>query len=501
MAKIWTIAWKELYTTLRDRNLLLIMFATPLALSTSIGLAFGGLGSATPTLAEIPVAVVNLDQGLNVGAFLSDTIPVSATASITTTTVPTGFDFNVGNILATILLSQPISTSGVISTAGSGFDVSTLNCDLGAADDDNATTLQSSLDDLLAATSLTDPTVARLGVERGDYAVAVIIPADFTQRFLPTFTTDTTPISGTVASAVEVYGNSGRALSAGVVRSIVEGIVNQFLRLTITLEASLDTLLDTFDLTRVNTTTLNTTLNNAFTTVNTDTFAVLGCLFQPGINPIQIEQQPLDKLQAGNRFARVLVMIGAAQAVFFALFTGVFGILSIYEERKQWTLQRMLVSPTGGSTIMLGKLLGNLVVVVVQLLVLLLALTVVASLILGTPTFIWGMNVVALVALLLTLALCVSVIGVLIVGLARTPEQVQVIGPMVNMAMGVLGGAFGFSLPAALGQLSLIYWGVDAFSKLAANEAGIGLNLLVLAGQGLLFFLVGTWFFRRRLNL
>jgi tetrahydromethanopterin S-methyltransferase subunit C len=67
--------------------------------------------------------------------------------------------------------------------------------------------------------------------------------------------------------------------------------------------------------------------------------------------------------------------------------------------------------------------------------------------------------------------------------------------------MGVLGGPFGFSLPAALGQLSLIYWGVDAFSKLAANETGIGLNLLVLVGQGLLFFVAGTWFFRRRLNL
>lgn len=501
MHKIWAIAWKELYTTLRDRNLLLIMFATPLALSTIIGLAFGGIGADTPTLAEIPVAVVNLDQGLDVGALISDTTPLSGTQAITTTSVPTGFAFNVGNIVASILLSQPISASGVISTAGTGFDVSTLTCDLVAADDDGTNDFQGSLADLLAATALTDPVAARTGVEQGDYAVAVIIPADFTERFLPTFTTDTMPISGTVASAIEVYGNSGRALSAGVVRSIVEGIVNQFLRLTITLEASVDTLLETFDLTRVNTTTLNSTLNNAFTTVNTDTFAVLGCLFQPGINPIRLEQQPLDKLQAGNRFARVLVAVGSAQAVFFALFTGVFGILSIYEERKQWTLQRMLVSPTGGSTILLGKLLGNLIVVTVQLLVLLLAMTLVASLILGTPTFIWGANLPALLALLLVLALCVSGVGTLIVGLARTPEQVQVIGPMVNMAMGVLGGAFGFSLPAALGQLSLIYWGVDAFSKLAANETGIGLNLLVLVGQGLLFFVAGTWFFRRRLNL
>ncbi|MEZ4727150.1 MAG: ABC transporter permease [Caldilineaceae bacterium] len=348
----------------------------------------------------------------------------------------------------------------------------------------------------MAATRLTDPALARLGVEQGDYAVAVIIPADFTQRFLPTFTAGELDPTVTVESAVEVYGNSGRALSAGIVRSIVEGIVNQFLRLTVTLEASFETLFDTIDLTRINTTTLNTTL----TTVNTDTFAVLGCLFQPGINPIRLEQQPLDSLQSGNRFARLLVVVGAAQAVFFALFTGVFGILSIYEERKQWTLQRMLVSPTTGSTILLGKLVGNLVVVLVQLLVLLLALTLIASIVLGAPTFIWGTNPLALLGLLITLALCVSGIGVLIVGLARTPEQVQVVGPMVNMALGVLGGAFGFGVSAVLAQFSLIHWGVDAFQKLAANE-GIGFNLLVLAGQGLLFFLVGSWFFRRRLNL
>ena len=45
MNKLWTIAWKELYTRFTDRNLILIMIATPLALSTIMGLAFGGLGS------------------------------------------------------------------------------------------------------------------------------------------------------------------------------------------------------------------------------------------------------------------------------------------------------------------------------------------------------------------------------------------------------------------------------------------------------------------------
>ena len=500
VSKIWAIAWKELYRTLTDRNLLLIMFATPLALSTIIGLAFGGLGSDTPTIAAIPVAVVNLDQGLDIGSLIRDTPPISSTQAMTRAVLSNSFSFNVGSVIENILLSQPITAGGVISSATTNVDLSALKCHLLPADDNGTTDFQGSLDNLLTTTKLADPAAARLGVEQGTYTVAVIIPADYTQRFLPTFTARDNRQREATASAIEVYGNSGRALSAGVVRSIVERVVNQFLRLTLTLEASIDTLLDTVDLTRINTTTLPTTLAT-LTTVNTDTFAVLGCLFQPGINPIRLEQQPLNQLQAGNRFAIILVAIGSAQAVFFALFTGVFGILSIYEERKQGTLQRMLVSPTAGSTILVGKLVGNLVVVLVQLLILLLALTTVASLILGAPTFIWGSNLPALIGVLLALALCVSGIGVLLVGLARTPEQVQVFAPMVNMALAVLGGTFGFSVPAALGRLSLIYWGVDAFQKLAANESGVGLNLLVLMAQGLIFFLVGSWLFRRRLNL
>ncbi|MCB0065072.1 MAG: ABC transporter permease, partial [Caldilineaceae bacterium] len=233
----------------------------------------------------------------------------------------------------------------------------------------------------------------------------------------------------------------------------------------------------------------------------TDTFAILGCLFTPGINPVSLQQQPLNQLQESSSFARILVVVGSAQAVFFALFTGVFGVLSIYEERKQWTLQRMLVSPTNSNTILFGKLLGNLVVVIAQLLVLMVALTTVASIALRTPTLIWGNQIGLLLVTVVVLSLAVSGIGVLIVGLARTPEQVQIVGPIVNMMLGVLGGAFGFGLPDPLPKLSLINWGTDAFATLAAGQSTIGMNLLVLAGQGALFFLIGAWFFRRRMRI
>ncbi len=531
MRKVWAIAWKELYTTLRDRNLILIMFATPLLLSTILGLAFGGLGSTSPSIGPITVAVVNLDEGVTLSSLFSGTVdsttPISNAAitnSAVLTGLPTDFALNTGAIVASILLSEPITATGIISGTGLASDNGVACPLVTASSADNAdNTTQGALAELLHATRLTDATAARQGVEQGAYAAAVLIPPGFTQTLLPSFgLVDNRDLPN--RPQVEVYGNRGDTLSASIVNSIVNGIVSQFERLPVTLEAAIETLLNTVDLNQIDLAALAVTLDELRTAATTgdfpvlstnltgtgtsagvntitDTFAILGCLFTPGINPVSLVQQPLDQLQESSTFGRVLVLFGSAQAVFFALFTGIFGILSIYEERKQWTLQRMLASPTSGNTILLGKLLGNLIVVIVQLLVLMLALTGVATIALGTPTMIWGNHLGILLVLVVLVSLAVSGIGVLIVGVARTPEQVQIFGPLVNMMLAVLGGAFGFTLPEPVPNLSLIYWATSAFEKLAGGQLDIGSNLLVLATQGLLFFVVGAWLFRRRLNL
>jgi hypothetical protein len=97
--------------------------------------------------------------------------------------------------------------------------------------------------------------------------------------------------------------------------------------------------------------------------------------------------------------------------------------------------------------------------------------------------------------------LAVSALGVFIAGLARTTEQATGIGSVVNLAMGVLGGAFGFVPGPPASYFSMIYWGTDAFNKLAIGQTDIGLNLLILAGQGLVLYLIGLVFFNRRLDI
>lgn len=306
--------------------------------------------------------------------------------------------------------------------------------------------------------------------------------------------------------AVEVYANNGRPISARILHSLVAGIVNQFVRVSVAIGATLETSVNTLassilrgdiDLSTVDLPASVAALQELDATV----LEPLGCLITPGANNITVAQPPLEHIQEAPRFARTIVPIGASQAVFFALFTGVFGIHSIYEERKYWTLQRLIVSPTPRIFLLAGKLLGNLVTVFLQILILLAALTLIASVVIGQPTLIWGTNFAAIIIVTLALALCVSGLGVFVVGLAKTPEQVNLFGPMINISLAVLGGAFGFALPEQAARFSLIYWGVDAFMQLANAQTDVAVNLLVLFGQGILLFLVGAWLFKRRLDL
>ena len=85
-------------------------------------------------------------------------------------------------------------------------------------------------------------------------------------------------------------------------------------------------------------------------------------------------------------------MFGSAQAIFFMLFTAMGGATSLLEERRDGTLQRLIVSPTPRIVILLGKLIGTFVTCVVQVTILIIALTIVGSILAGQVEFIWGSN-------------------------------------------------------------------------------------------------------------
>jgi ABC-2 type transport system permease protein len=437
LSKILTMAWKEVYTVYTDRNLMLIMIATPLALVTIIGLAFGGFmgndGNDVP-IRDIPLAIVNLDEGS------------SGTAG----------DQNMGQVFVDLLVP------------GASLDQA------------------QALLDLTEAVTLDDPEAARAQVDAGELAAAVIIPADFTNNIL--FSPTNTTLS---PSTIEVYANAGQPISANIVRSIVTSIGNQIATGNVTIAVTIGNLIERAQ---------NSDLSfSAQLLMNFD--PQFDAAFDPASNPIQVEMQTVSGEPA--RF-NPLVYFGAANAILFTLFTARGSANSLLEERKDGTLNRLIVMPTPRLVILLGKLIGTFLTCVVQLLLLFFFLTVIGSMIAGEPQFIWGRDPLAIFGVILAVALAAAGFGSLLTGLVRTAEQGDFIGSTIVLVMGVLSGTFftvgNIPVLDTLRLFTLNHWGIEAFNKLSLNQTDIGLNLLALVVFGVVSFTFGLFAFNKRLE-
>jgi ABC-2 type transport system permease protein len=445
MSKLFALAWKDVYTTFTDRNLLLIMIVTPLAVSTIIGSAFSGFvgGGNDVPIEDIPLAIVNLDQPVDLG---------------------TGASGQYGQTFVDLLVPA----------------------DPNVPDPDDNTLLR-----LTDAVLLDSPTAARAGVDDGTYNIALIIPADFTQSLV--YTEQNRDIR---VSPVEIYASESAPTSAAIVRSIVESITYRFLTGSTTIAATIEEL-------------IAQSQRDPVFGMQFGALAASGrfqpdfaAAFDAGSDLVIITQQ---SVTGEAETINPLVFFGAAQALFFMTFTASGGALSVLEERRDGTLQRLVTTPTPRVTILLGKLVGTFVNCVLQVTLLFIFLTIVGSILMGRAEFIWGDNPLLVFVVILAASLAACGLGAFIASLAGTPEQGNIITSIISIFFGLLGGAF-FNVQAipALAPLSRLtpnYWAGDAFTRLALNQADIGTNLLVLLAIGAGLFGVGFVIFSRRLEV
>lgn len=466
MRKIWTIAWKDVRATFTDRNLVLIMLAAPLAISTIIGLTFGGVAQGSAPLTDIPVAVVNLDEGeggTNYGEIVAGLLAPLPEGEGEPTLGEDGAPIPGGLSEEQMAAAGIDSSAFVCPTAGEG----------GAAQG-------GSLDELVAGVRLDSPEAARAGVEDGTYSVAVIIPASFSADV--GFSAGDTTLTPT---RIEVYANPERPISGSIIRSIVQQIGVQIATGNVTLASLINPLIETNPISIPG-------------VVGSGAFAEgVSCAFAGVGSPIMVEQQTV----AGEEFVfNPLVLFGSAQALFFAIFTANGSASSTIEERKDGTLQRMAVTPTPMLVILSGKMLATFVNVLVQVLFLMVALTLVNILIQGQFQLIWGNNLFLVLVIALAASLAATGLGTITAAAARNIEQASTFGSIVAIFSALLGGAFGFQLGGVLQMLSVIYWGSDAFTKLSNNSTDVLLNAVVLSVFGAVTFAIGFVIFTRRLR-
>jgi len=474
MKKLWAIAYKDIRSRFTDRTLLIIMIAAPLAISTIIGLAFGGLGRTASPIENIPVAVINGDRadakGMSYGAILA--------TLLTEGQLPAG--------TSTSLASCPQSSSPSSSEPGQS-SMALGELIKGTAFNQNVAQGLIDTSQIAAPTASPDSAVfleqaARAAVDKGIYTAVVIIPANFSTALSGL----ANPQQAGATASITLYGNSGKGLSAGIVRSVVDSIVSQLTSGNVAIGATMSV--------------IAAQQPSLLSNVSKLDYSLFACAFSTGNNLVELNNVPVQAATTSTA-GSLLVTFGSAQAIFFAVWTGQFGILSMYEERKDGTLQRILVTPTPRWNILGGKLIGVLVSVLFQLLILIIALTVVASLIERQPVFIWGSDIPKLVLLLFAVSITTSGLGMFLAGVLKGIEQANIIGSVLNIALGVLGGGFGFQLPRSVAQFSFVYWGRDGFDILAAGRGDISLNLLVLFIEGVLLFLIGLFLFNRRFEI
>lgn len=181
----------------------------------------------------------------------------------------------------------------------------------------------------------------------------------------------------------------------------------------------------------------------------------------------------------------------AGMAVFFLFFTVQFGFASLFDERREGTLARLLAAPARRGAIVAAKATTSIVLGAVSMTVLVVATT----LLLGAE---WG-NPLGVGLLIVAGVLAATAVTTLVVTIARTAEQAGTWLSIVALVLGMLGGSF-FPVAQTGGALALLSrgtphaWFLEGLAELsggagpAAVLPAVGAILVFAAAAGALAY-------------
>ena len=182
------------------------------------------------------------------------------------------------------------------------------------------------------------------------------------------------------------------------------------------------------------------------------------------------------------------------QLVTWVLTTLLGGSEAFVYERNKGTLRRLLITPNRKAIIFSGKILGRLLMGIVQM-ILLIGF---GALVLNVN---WGKDYLALAIMLFCFGLAGTALGIMLASFARTVRQASGLTILFSMVLAALGGAW-WPLeitPKAYQtavQILPSTWAMRGFNDViirGQNVQGIILEAGVLLGFALLFFVVGIW--------
>jgi ABC-2 type transport system permease protein len=375
--KIIDIALKDFTRSFRSYFALMFMFGVPLLMGGMFYFMFGSRGSANNaySVSATKVIVANLDRG---GPGF-DAVKAQ---------FPVGDAQTMGEVILTTLQDKQFSDLMEISTAESAE-------------------------------------AARSAVDKQSAGVAIIIPADFSEKF--------SDLAG--QTTIELYKDPTLTLGP----AIVESILSQYM--------------DGMSGGKI-------AVNVVMKQTGSSDPALIGSVLQkymadspagdPSASLLDV-RSPTARKAPANPIGAIVGLIMAGMTVFYAFFTGASSAQSILHEEEEGTLPRLFTTPTAQATILGGKFLAVFLTVIVQITVMI---------ILGRLIFsiAWGEALpVALVVLGTVVA--ASAFGVFLISLLKNAKQAAVVFGGVITATGMLGMAKvftgGASTSATLDTISL----------------------------------------------
>ncbi len=183
-------------------------------------------------------------------------------------------------------------------------------------------------------------------------------------------------------------------------------------------------------------------------------------------------------------------------ACMYVLFTAMAGLQTLLEERKHWTLQRLVILPISRATILSGKILGRVLMGMITFSVMF-----IVGLGLGVD---FGGNLAAAFLIMLAYSICTASMTFAMAPLIRSEGQAASLSVMISIVFSALGGAW-WPLEIVpepmrvIGHLSPVAWAMNGFNELiyfGGEIVDILLPVAVLLLASMVLFVIGITTFK-----
>jgi len=338
------------------------------------------------------------------------------------------------------------------------------------------------LRDLLAPEAATDAAAARASVAGGEAAAAVIIPAGFSDSFLPD------PATGALlpAVAVQVIADPGAPIGAGIVRSIVDEFAARAGAGVSAVQIALTDLATSGAVAPADLPAVGQALGEQL--FRGDESAAASSL-------IRVTTE--SAAPGGGKDFNPLAYFAPAMALLFLMYAVTLGARTLLAERREGTLARMLAAPVTPAQVLSGKVAGIFLGGFIQLAALIVLTTLMYRLNWGNP--------LGVALLVVAAALAATGWGLLIASAAANAGQIGSLGMALTLIFGILGGSFVPMQGAApvlnwLSRITPNRWALDGFSGLAEGGglAAVAVPVAALLTMAVILFAAAALLFRRR---